>query len=135
MNVVFADTAYWIALLDRSDNLHEAAAAASIKLIPFIVATTDEVFAEFLTFFAGQGSHMRRAAIKMIRDALADKNTLVVPQSRQTFLRGLKFYEDRLNSSYSLTDCISMIAMKELGIDQVLTHDKHFGQEGFVTLL
>lgn len=36
-----------------------------------------------------------------------------------------------LDKGYSLTDCSSMCVMKTLGITDVLTHDKHFAQEGF----
>jgi len=35
------------------------------------------------------------------------------------------------DKGYSLTDCISMIVMKQRGIIEVLTHDKHFTQENF----
>ena len=34
-------------------------------------------------------------------------------------------------TGYSLTDCVSMVVMKQLGITEVLTHDKHFTQENF----
>jgi predicted nucleic acid-binding protein len=35
---------------------------------------------------------------------------------------------------YSLTDCISMDTMRQLGIAEVLTNDRHFEQEGFRAL-
>jgi predicted nucleic acid-binding protein len=40
----------------------------------------------------------------------------------------------RSDKGYSLTDCISMIIMRQMGIAEVLTHDKHFTQEGFSIL-
>ena len=39
------------------------------------------------------------------------------------------------DKGYSLTDCISMHAMRELGVGDILTHDDHFRQEGFTVLL
>ncbi len=39
-----------------------------------------------------------------------------------------------LDKGYSLTDCISMQTMKSFSITEVLTHDKHFAQEGFTVL-
>lgn len=36
--------------------------------------------------------------------------------------------------AYSLTDCISMEAMRQEGITDILTHDNHFTQEGFTIL-
>ena len=43
----------------------------------------------------------------------------------------MSLYEQRLDKGYSLTDCISMNVMKQLNITEVLSHDKHFTQEGF----
>ena len=48
---------------------------------------------------------------------------------------GLELYENRLDTGYSLTDCISMSLMSEREIQEVLTHDNHFKQEGFTSLL
>ena len=60
---------------------------------------------------------------------------VVRPQSHQTFLDGLALYKRRPDKGYSLTDCISMEALREEGITEILTHDNHFTQEGFVILL
>jgi predicted nucleic acid-binding protein len=59
----------------------------------------------------------------------------VLPQTRQSLLRGLELYKARSDKSYSLTDCISMVTMRERNITDVLTHDRHFAQEGFTVLL
>jgi predicted nucleic acid-binding protein len=40
-----------------------------------------------------------------------------------------------LDKAYSLTDCISMNAMRERGLTDILTNDHHFTQEGFHILL
>jgi predicted nucleic acid-binding protein len=59
----------------------------------------------------------------------------VIEHSHETFLAGLELYEARPDKGYSLTDCISMNLMRERGINEVLTHDHHFEQEGFTILL
>ena len=38
-------------------------------------------------------------------------------------------------SQYSLTDCSSMNVMDAEGIRDVLTHDRHFRQEGYNVLI
>jgi len=43
--------------------------------------------------------------------------------------------EERLDKNYSLCDAVSFIVMKEYGIIEALTTDKHFQQEGFSRLL
>jgi len=41
----------------------------------------------------------------------------------------------RLDKSYSFVDCASMVICKERGIEEVLTADHDFEQEGFRILL
>ena len=48
--------------------------------------------------------------------------------------KGLLLYSEGSDKFYSITDCISMVIMKQLGIQSVLTHDKHFTQEGFTII-
>lgn len=55
-------------------------------------------------------------------------------QSRESFLRGLALYEARPDKGYSLTDCISIEAMRQKGLTEVLANDRHFEQEGFRAL-
>jgi predicted nucleic acid-binding protein len=43
----------------------------------------------------------------------------------------LALYEARLDTQYSLTDCISMHVMRREGLTDVLTNDHHCTQEGF----
>jgi uncharacterized protein len=59
----------------------------------------------------------------------------VIQQTHESFLAGILLYENRIDKGYSLTDCISMNTMRQLSINEILTHDRHFTQEGFVILL
>ncbi len=51
------------------------------------------------------------------------------------FLKSAALQRSRLDKGYSLTDCISMNVCRKLGIKEILTHDRHFEQEGFEILL
>jgi predicted nucleic acid-binding protein len=55
---------------------------------------------------------------------------MVHPQSRESFLAGLRLYEQRYDKGYSFVDCISMTTMRRHGISEILTTDHHFTQEG-----
>ena len=135
MRRVFADTYYWIAVINDRDQGHAAAEAVSQTLKHDTVITTHEVLSEVLTYFCDGGHHVRRVVSAYIRDILDDSAVVVVPQSEQSFLTGLTFYESRADKEYSHADCISMLAMQREGITEVLTDDDHFMQEGFSKLL
>jgi predicted nucleic acid-binding protein len=46
-----------------------------------------------------------------------------------------QWHERAIAAAESLTDCISMHAMRERNVSDILTHDDHFPQEGFTVLL
>jgi predicted nucleic acid-binding protein len=123
VRTLFADTFYWIALLALSGTL------GTVRLV-----TTDEVHAEVLTFFSRSGPLWRTKAATMVRKSRSNPNVDVLPQTRADFDAALALYEARPDKSYSLTDCRSMLAMKDMGLTEVLSNDHHFTQEGFTIL-
>ena len=78
---------------------------------------------------------MRQQAAGIAREIIANSNVRVIPQSRDSFLGGLKFYEQRRDKEYSLTDCVSMNTMRAESLSEALTNDHHFEQEGFTILM
>lgn len=135
MRTVFVDTHYWVALTNPQDQWHQQTLAVSGTLQGVRMVTTEEVLTEYLNFLAPRGSHLRRRAREAVRRMMNNPNVVVIPQAHDTFQTGLDFYEQRPDKEYSLTDCISMLTMRRLGIYEVLTHDHHFAQEGLVVLL
>jgi predicted nucleic acid-binding protein len=131
MSAVFADSAYWIALLHRRDRWHEQALAVSRTLTSPRIVTTEWILAEFLAFFSAAGEATRRRAAERTRSILADPSVQVLGPERALFEDGLVLYERRPDKGYSLTDCISMHVMQREGLTDVLTNDHHFAQEGF----
>jgi predicted nucleic acid-binding protein len=99
------------------------------------LVTTESVLIEVLNYLCAYGPEMRRTAARIVHRLLDNPEVETSSHTRATFLSGLKLYEDRLDKGYSLTDCISMNVMRERGLTEVLTHDKHFAQEGFTLLL
>ena len=55
MKAVFADTFYWAALTNVDDPANARALNLSRSLVPDRIVTTDEVLAEYLTFFPAPG--------------------------------------------------------------------------------
>ncbi len=132
MRQVFADSLYWIAIVSPRDQWHARAVEASRDPRGARMVTTEEVLTEFLNAFR-HNADLRRAATSTITSIQADPDTLILPQSRRSFLAGFSLYEARPDKAYSLTDCISMATMQQENITEILTHDRHFSQEGFTT--
>jgi len=95
MRRVFADTYYWIALLNDRDQGHAAARAISQTLPQPGIVTTQEVLSEVLTYFCAYGRQVRQTIAAFIRQILTDPAITVHPQSSQSFLSGLALYEAR----------------------------------------
>lgn len=135
MKKVFADSNYWIALINPKDQWREQVVEVSRSLGSALLVTTDEVLVEVLNYFAERGNEARRAAVINVQEILINQNVEVVPASHDGFVEGTSLYLARPDKGYSLTDCVSMNVMRRHGITAVLTKDHHFSQEGFHLLL
>ncbi len=135
MRRVFADTAYWIALVNVKDDWRKAAWELSQSLTAVQLVTTDMVLAELLNYFAEKGQYLRDQAVRMVDRISQDTQVEVVPQTRESFASGFDLYRKRPDKGYSLTDCVSMKTMERLQITDVLTPDAHFAQERFRALM
>jgi uncharacterized protein len=134
VRIVFADTFDWAPLTSTEDPAHKRAMEISRIVSPDKIVTTDEVLCEYLALFAGARPTVRDQAGKNVARLINDPSVLVVPQSRDSFLKGLELYRARPDKGYSLTDCISMQTMRREGVTEALTNDRHFEQEGFRAL-
>jgi uncharacterized protein len=131
MRQVFADTFYWVALINPADKWSDRVVQFAESAKDVRIVTTDEVLGEVLAFYSKASQHLRQQAAVLVRAILNDPEITVVEQTHFSFLKGFDLYENRPDKGYSLTDCVSMIVMQSLGITEVLSHDRHFVQEGF----
>jgi predicted nucleic acid-binding protein len=134
MDRVFADTGYWIALLNSRDGLHEKAAEVSLSYSSDHIVTSEMVLAEFLNSFSEYGTKLRQAAARATQ-SLIESHITLVPQTSELFARSLRRYREMADKSWSLTDCSSFLIMEDMKIVDALTHDRHFAQAGFHPLL
>jgi predicted nucleic acid-binding protein len=134
MAAYFVDTWFFIAYLRDSDPHHHAAMRLTGTLRDATFVTHDGVLSELLAFFCSHGEFWRKHVAGFVRDALGSRQFKIVPISRLLFEEALTLYERRLDKEYSLTDCASMVVMRQHGIQHVLTNDHHFAQEGFTLL-
>jgi uncharacterized protein len=133
--LLFADTSYLIALLDRRDALHGAARRAAGQIGRRLVVTTEFVIAEWFNTFSHPGAESRDAVIDAYRRIVASSAVEVVGHSSLLFRAAVTRFTARRDKAWSLTDCASFVVMENRGIDEALTHDRHFEQAGFRALL
>lgn len=132
MNMTFADTFYYLALLNPEDEAHEKALAATTECKGKLV-TTHWVLTEVADAFATPA--YRQRFIQLVQIVDSDPDTMVISASDELFRAGVKLFSERVDKSWSLTDCISFLVMERHNIQHVLTGDRHFAQAGFTLLL
>jgi len=135
MTSVFADTSYWIALLNPRDGLHDKARSASAQFSSAEIITSEMVLVELLNTFSESDSRSRGAAAKLAEVLQATARVRVVPQTPEQFETALQRYKRADDKNWSITDCASFQIMERERIRSAFTHDKHFSQAGFETLL
>jgi len=135
MPEVFADTGYWLALLNERDGLHTKARELSERFSAVTIVTTEMALTELLNHASGGGPHRRRLVAEAVRAWTADANIEVVAQTSDQFQAALELYQERLDHSWSLVDCSSFIVMEARRIQEALAYDRHFEQAGFTALL
>ena len=135
MRSVFVDTAYWIALLNPRDALHARVKSVSSTLGGVRLVTSEMVLTELLNDFASRGEDLRKAAATTVVRLREESQILIAPQTSALFREAFLLYSARGDKSWSQTDCASFCIMKDHGLTEALTYDRHFQQAGFLPLL
>lgn len=135
MTRVFADTGYWIALLNTRDELHEKATGLAERFSTAEIFTSQMVLVELLNAFSEYGRHLREAAASAVEALRSMPQVVIIPQSGQQFEVALRQYKQASDKHWSLTDCASFQIMREQVIEAAMTYDRHFVQAGFQALL
>ena len=134
MKAIFADTFYWIALLNSRDTWHSQVIKVSQELSNSPLVISDGIIDELFAYSSKRGDLMRLKVSELYQNFLKDPNIKIISYTPEIRQKAINLYEQRPDKGYSLVDCISMVIMKEMGISEVLTNDKHFAQEGFTIL-
>lgn len=132
MTRVFADTSYFLALLAPRD-LYRDIALQWASTVARKVVTTEYVLMEV-------GNHLSSVALRgicseFLESILLGSEVKVIPASDVLFRRALDLFQSRPDKSWSLTDCASFVVMRDEGLAEALTFDKHFEQAGFASAL
>ena len=105
MRTVFADSGYWIAMCNPSDELHPEAAGVTERLGPCRIVTSQMVLVEFLNYMGGRGQSLREKAMTVVTRLTDTSSVEVVPQTRDQFDEAAEMYASRSDKGWGLTDC------------------------------
>lgn len=128
----FADSGYFIALLNAGDSLHREALRLHSDGNNRIV-TTEWVLTEVAAAFSNP---LNRHLFETLHRSLSrGRGVTMIESDPVLWHRGCDLYFSRPDKGWSLTDCISCVVMQDMGLEEALTPDHHFDQMGFVVLM
>ena len=136
--MIFVDSSFLIALLDRRDQYN----AQAIRLIRalesdnrVVFVTTRGVINEVLAHFSRGDADTRVNTALLAKDWLTNSRYQVADIDFETYWAALDLYQNRPDKRYSMVDCLGMTVMRKQNITDVLTTDRDFEQEGFRNLM
>lgn len=132
MTAVFLDTVGLLALWDTSDQWHQAAEAAFARLLS---ARVPVVTTTFVLLECGNASARRpyRSEPDELRKLLEARGELIVPTAEDWYTAWESYGRGEWGDS-GIVDCMSIVAMRRLGLREAFTNDRHFSAAGLVTL-
>lgn len=132
MKQTFADTYYFLALLNPRDDAHQQATKSTAGRAGGLL-TTHWVLTEVGDAFSSIA--WRRRYLGLLDSLISAANVQIIPAEAVWFERGIDLYRRRPDKDWPLTDCISFVVMEQFGVSEALTADHHFEQAGFGALL
>ena len=129
---VFADTSFWLALVDKKD-VHHVRALRWAHALSGLIITTRLVLVETANALSSVGWRLHAVALV---DGLAARDDVdIIDFGARDWDVAWQLYRERPDKGWSLTDCHSFVVMHESGLSAALTADAHFVQAGFRALL
>lgn len=134
-NEVFVDSSGLYALADRRDSFHARANKCVHRLLRSGVrlVLTDYVIDESCTLAKIRAGG--DAALRLLEIVERSRAFQVCWIGIEYFDAVKLFFRRHIDHGYSFTDCASFVVMREMGIREALTTDRHFTEAGFRALL
>jgi predicted nucleic acid-binding protein len=126
------DTSGLLCLLHRQEPFHEQACSEYKRANSRV--THSFVLAEFVALANARGMP-QPAVLAFLRDLLADPEIHKVWVNEFMTSQAIALLTARQDRGYSLCDAVSFIVMRERNVEDALTTDHHFDEEGFQRLL
>ncbi len=126
------DTSGLYSYFDKDDSFHDKAVKYFDTVNSMVV--NDYVLAEFIPLCRVRGLN-REKTLAFVEEILRSPFVEKIWTNERHYRAALTLLKTRADKNYSLCDAASFILMREYEINEALTTDKHFEQEGFIRLL
>ncbi len=126
------DTSFVVAMVNQRDENHEKAVRLSVEFDRRPTLITDSILLEIGNSLA---KDFKVEAVAAIEGFFKSYEVMVVRLDETLFSKAFDLYRFQNDKTYGLVDCISFVVMREHGITDALTHDRHFVQAGFRALM
>lgn len=132
---VFADSSFFFALAAERDFAHRSATRVFTRLLKAQrrVICSDYVIDEALTLCKSRANSL--TALQLLERIESSPAIFTEWITAERFDGAKAMFRKHADHGYSFTDCTSFILMRELGISDALTTDRHFEEAGFHPLL
>ncbi|MFY9621016.1 MAG: PIN domain-containing protein [Pyrinomonadaceae bacterium] len=132
MAEAFIDTSFVIALTNKSDQYHAQALELARQFDNQQLLTTDAVLLEIGNALARK---FKQAGVAIVEHFLSSDEVEIVNLDPELFRRAFELYRSHIDKEWGLIDCVSFVVMRDFGLSNSLTADRHFEQAGFTALL
>lgn len=126
------DTSGLLCLQYKHEPRHQQAVTAYQKATTCL--THSYIIDEYIALVTAR-RYSRVDAIGFIDSLLNTPEIEVVWVDESLTRLAITLLKNRLDKTYSLCDAVRFVVMQQRGINQALTTDKHFIQEGFTAIL
>ena len=128
MEPLFLDSAFVISLPFKADQYYARAQATwtGVTAARRSFVTTTFILDEAVTILNGRGEHA--LAVEIGNQFLTSPAIDMVDVDRALVKQAWTYFVNHSDKTYSFTDCISFVVMKQLAIFEALTFDAHFRQ-------
>jgi len=126
------DTSGFFSVHDKAERHH--AQANEVYRQSRSQLTTNYVLTEYVALTLVRGLS-REKILTFSEEVLHDETVEIVWIDEELHAKAVGLLRERQDKTYSLCDAVSFVLMRERGITDTLTTDKHFEQESFTRLL
>ena len=122
------DTSGFLCLHHQPETFHQEACQAYRAAV--VRLAHSYILAEFIAL-ANARRIPRTAALEFVTDLAANPDIETVWVDEALHGKAMALLRRRPDKTYSLCDAVSFVLMREWGVQEALTTDHHFEQEGF----